>query len=73
MKLPPSIETHSMSPSSQLCGQICLDLPGSAWIFRIMGTKMGVADILELLEWALPLEMQSLSQKKFFLIIDSWL
>ena len=66
MKLPPSIETHNMSPTSHICGQICLDLPVSAWIFRIMDTKMWVPDFIELLKRALTRNVLTFSKKALF-------
>ena len=66
IKLPPFMTILKTGPSAQLCGQICLDLPGSAWICLDLETKIWVADVAELLKRALPRHGLYLSPEKFF-------
>ena len=66
--LPPSVQAHKRGPSSHVCGQVYLDLPGSAQISLDMDTKIWEAKFPDLLKRALPRQTPYLSPKKFISI-----
>ena len=65
--LPPSVQAHKRGPSSHVCGQVYLDLPGSAQISLDMDTKIWEAKFPDLLKRALPRQTPYLSPKQFFM------